>query len=94
MLSGLKLKINQLLIYKKIKQYVEHLNVWIIRHWGAQTNDKRKVRVKLENGDIREDEVFKWKLNMSQNEFSSSISDLVDEYVEDQGNIENVIWLS
>ena len=49
------------------------------------------MRVKLENGDIREDEVFKWKLNMSQNEFSSSISDLVDEYVEDQGNIENVI---
>ena len=76
---------------KKIKQYVEHLSVWIIRHRGTQTNDKRKVRVKLDNGDIREDEVFKWKLNMSQNEFSSSISDLVDEYVEDQGNIENVI---
>lgn len=76
---------------KRMKQYVEHLSVWIIRHNGIQTNDKRKVRVKLDNGDIREEEVFKWKLSMSRDEFSSSISDWVDSYVEDQGNIENVI---
>ena len=76
---------------QKIKRYVEHLCVWIIRHYGIQTNDKRFVKVKMDNGEIREEEVDKWKLSLTHDDFSNNIADWVQAYVKDQGMIESVI---